>query len=320
MTRSFRILLSAFAAAFALAGASSASAGSITLSDPNCASFTLSGTAGIQTLTCVTGGGGPNPPTGCVASIVTNPTTLTNAGGTATVSVAGCSATGVLTYSWSRNGLSGWSTSATPPADQLAAGGTSGSTTSYQVQVCNDGLSCVYVPGNPLTAFVPGTGGGGGAGIDLTGCTAAGYTGRGLDVAFPATATTSKASGTFGNNDALVVRFTTPAAGVNDQTVFQPAGNPPSQNTSRVYTLSTQPCQFTTDGSLTGSILYTVSSQSPAITINIGACPYTGSWCSSAAYLQPNTTYYVTMVNRTTFGGAPSCSFASCDMRMDFNK
>jgi hypothetical protein len=39
-----------------------------------------------------------------------------------------------------------------------------------------------------------------------------------------------------------------------------------------------------------------------------------------AAYLQPNTTYYVTMVNRTGFGGAGSCLYGSCDMRIDFNK
>jgi hypothetical protein len=401
MTRSFRILLAASAAAFAFAGASSASAGSITLSDPNCDSFTVGGTAGNQTLTCVvssppvctvqgpsagsvgtpitltaqcspaatswawtgcssttsqcqasasaagplqyqvlgSNANGPGPlsnplnvtwtvgapaaPTGCVASIVTSPTTLTNAGGTATVSVFGCSPGGV-TYNWSRNGQSGWSTSAAAPVDSLGAGGTAGYTNSYQVSVCN-GATCINVPSNPLTAFVPGSGGGGGAGFDLTGCTFAGYTGRGLDVTYPAAANTSvlngaqKASpgGTFGNSDALVVRFTTPASG---NAVFQPAGLPPSQNTSRVYALSTQPCQFATSSTPTGAILYAASGQSPAINIILGACSSSvPQFCLGKAYLQPNTTYYVTMVNRTTFGGGPSCSSGNCDMRIDFN-
>src|SRR5450432_3059484 len=53
MTRSIRILLGSFATALAVAGASTASAGSITLSDPNCDSFTVAGAAGNQTLTCV---------------------------------------------------------------------------------------------------------------------------------------------------------------------------------------------------------------------------------------------------------------------------
>ena len=46
--------------------------------------------------------GAPPAPTGCVASITTNPSTLTNAGGTATVSVSGCSPANV-TYSWTKN-------------------------------------------------------------------------------------------------------------------------------------------------------------------------------------------------------------------------
>ena len=175
-------------------------------------------------------------------------------------------------------------------------------------------------------------GGGGGGAIDLSGCTSAGYVGRGLDVTYPVAENTSisngagaaSPSGTFGNNDALVVRFTTPAVVVDNISVFQPAGNPPSQGTNRVYTLSTQPCQFAASSAPTGSILYAASGQSPAITVKLATCPYAGTpyviFCGGYAWLQPNTTYYVTMVNRTTFGGAASCAYASCDMRIEFNK
>jgi len=177
MMRSIRILLAAFAATFALAGANAAFAGTVHLADPNCDSFTLTGPAGNQTLNCVvssppvcsiqgssagsvgtpvsltaqcspaatswvwTGGncpgsgqicsatsagagvvlytvtgtnaiapgptspvfnvtwstGPPPAPTGCVASISTVPSPLTTAGGTATVSVSGCSP-GTVSY------------------------------------------------------------------------------------------------------------------------------------------------------------------------------------------------------------------------------
>lgn len=75
MTPSFRILL----AACALAGANLAHAGSVTLNDPNCDSFTLGGTAGAQTLTCVVS----SPPVctvqGASAGSVGTPDTLTAA-------------------------------------------------------------------------------------------------------------------------------------------------------------------------------------------------------------------------------------------------
>lgn len=332
MTRSIRILLTAFAASFAIAGAIPAQAGSVTLTDPNCDSFLLSGPAGAQTLQCVVGAPGPGAPTGCVPSIVTNPSPLTSAGGTATVSVAGCQPAGV-TYLWMKSGspLAGGN-SATPPADTLAANtGAAGITWAYQVQVCN-GTSCNNWPTSPLTAFVPGSGGGGGGAADLSGCTSAGYVGRLLDVPYPIAGNTSifngakaaSPSGSFGNNDALVVRFTTPALSADNTAIFQPAGNAPYQNTSRVYAVSALPCQFPTSSTPSGSILHAAGGQSPAITVQIGTCPYAGTgyvgYCYSKAWLQPSTTYYVTMVNRTTFGGTASCASSNCDMRIDFNK
>jgi hypothetical protein len=90
------------------------------------------------------------------------------------------------------------------------------------------------------SAYYSATGGGGGA-VDMTACTQQGYTGRLLDVAWPMAANvgisngalSASPSGTFGNYDALVVRFTVPAASAAK--TFQPAANPPYQNTSRVY-------------------------------------------------------------------------------------
>ncbi len=219
----------------------------------------------------------------------------------------------------------------TPPADTLPAGGTAGYTNSYQVKVCN-GTSCTaLLPATPLTAFVPGTGGGGG-GVDLSGCTAAGYTGKTLDLAYPTGANTSGMttsalpSGSFANNDALVIRFTTPAQGVNDLSVFQPAGTGVSAQTSRLYTLATTPCQFATGSTPyawpPAGIIYSIVSQTPAIQVHIGACAINPLFCAGyGTYLQPNTTYYITMVNRTGFigGGQASCNYSDCPMRLDWN-
>jgi hypothetical protein len=248
---------------------------------------------------------------------------MTNAGGTVALNVTSCTPSAGLTYSWTKNVTAGFNVNASW-TDTLPAGGGAGYTNTYKVTVCN-GASCAQFPGGLLSVAVPGTGGGGG--FDLSGCTAAGYTGRGLDVPFPVSTGTSIANGafnaspggTFGNGDALVLRFTTPAAGVNDITVLAPAGTPPSQNTPRVYTLSTQPCQFATSGTPTGSIIYATAGPSPSITINNKACPYNPAICGVyGAWTLPNTTYFLTMVNKSGFTGSGSCGFASCDMRIDF--
>jgi hypothetical protein len=108
---------------------------------------------------------------------------------------------------------------------------------------------------------------------------------------------------------------------VNDQAVFQPAANPPAQGTPRVYTLGTQPCLFATSNVPSGPILYATAGSSPAITVNNKSCPYAAGVCPVyGAWLQPNTTYYITMVNRQSFTNTTgSCAYASCDMRIDFN-
>jgi hypothetical protein len=406
MTRPFRILLAAFASAFAMAGTPPASAATVTLSDPNCDSFTIAGGAGSQTLTCVvssapvctvvgptagsigtpvaltaqcspaatswawTGAGnscegkttqicqanepvagpspykvqgrnangwgplsaavfvtwssGPSPaPAGCVASITTNPSPLTNAGGTATVSVTGCSPAGV-TYNWSKNGAAGWSTSASPAADTLGSGGTAGFTNSYQVQVCNGG-TCINVPAsNPLTAFVPGSGGGGGgAALDMSSCTQQGLTGRLYDLPYSTTANINDDSGnvsppgSFGNSDVIVVRFTVPAnTPIGDLSSFQtnPTAGYPYVN--RIATLSTDPfsCLIATSTFLGGGVIATIAgTQTPLMSFAVGGA-------FGRATLLPGATYYITYVNRNAYGASAaqgSCTAGDC--KMDFH-
>jgi hypothetical protein len=267
----------------------------------------------------------PASPTGCSVQFTAGSASLPQTGGAVTM-VGSCTGNvnGNTTYAWTKSGSAyGSGTTAT---DTLAANpGTSAISWTYAFQATNAGAATTSTT---QVVTVAGSGGGGGQ-IDMTACTAAGFTGRGLDVAFPVTVGTSISNGalnatpggTFGNSDALVVRFTTPAAGVNDQTLFQPASNPPAQNTAKVYTLGTQPCLFAQNNVATGPILYAIAGSSPAITINNKACPYspTSGLCPIfGAWLQPNTTYYITMTNKATFTGGGSCGYASCDMRIDF--
>lgn len=150
-------------------------------------------------------------------------------------------------------------------------------------------------------------------------CKAAGYATTSLELAYPTHGNTQLATtGTFGNANAIVVHFKTPPMGVNDVAVFQPAGLPPSQNTNRVYVLGLVPCLFGPDP----SAITVISSQSPTINIHLGTCVSTiPALCAAqGTWLQPSTDYYVTMVNRTAVNGQPSCTFASCPMRLDFNQ
>ena len=175
-------------------------------------------------------------------------------------------------------------------------------------------VTCATSPDpGPGPGPTPGPGGGAAA------CGAAGYSMTSLDIPYPIVGNSQIATtGVFGNWNAIVVHFRTPAAGVNDAAVFQPAGFAPSQNTSRVYALGTAPCLFAAGPNTD----YLAASQSPAINIKIGKCTFANQALCPAygAWLKPLTDYYVTMVNRTSAGGQPSCAYATCPMRIDFNK
>ena len=269
----------------------------------------------------------PAQPSGCKVTFSVGSANLPNAGGS--ITMVGSCTTNVdanTTYAWTKGGTS--FLSGNTASDTLGAGGTSGTTTTYAFQATNAGAPTTNTQ---QLVTVAGSSGGGGA-FDMSGCTAAGYTGRGLDIPYPVSTGTriynvafnASPGGTFGNGDAVVLRFTTPAAGVNNQSKLVPASNAGSQGTPRVWTIATQPCQFATSNTTTGTIAYATAGPSPTITVNIGTCPAAyvaaGTCGAFGAYLQPNTTYFLTVVNRSSFTNpAGSCGISSCDMLVDFN-
>ena len=126
----------------------------------------------------------------------------------------------------------------------------------------------------------PGTGS-----VDLSACTAQGFTGKLMDLSYAPgnTRLSSDTLGSFGNANALVLRFTTPAvAGDTSSIQFsQIAGTP---QVFRLATLATQPCQVATSAGSSGSIIASAVSQSPELQIadrwSIQARPY----CADSRY------------------------------------
>ena len=208
-------------------------------------------------------------------------------------------------------------------------------TTNYTVTASDGSLQ-----GSSTATYVAGGGGGGGGAVDLSGCSALGYTdARWVDAAYPNGAninvnyifSTAKnaagaTNGIFLNQSALVLRFTTPALGVND--AVSPNFQAEVQsNGSRQATLGTAPCLVPTTNSKTGGVVRALISQTPTFIAQVvagGVCPYTALSCAGTyagvTWLAPNTTYYITLVNKGSFTGpANTCNSANCDMRWNFN-
>jgi hypothetical protein len=120
-----------FAGAAFFSCALAATAGSITLSDTNCDSFSLTGSPGNQTLTCVVS----NAPTGCS---IQGSTTGTN-GGTVPLTAL-CSTGSPTTFAWSGGNCAGLTT-------QSCAASDSNKTVNYSVVISN-----AIGPGSPNPA------------------------------------------------------------------------------------------------------------------------------------------------------------------------
>jgi hypothetical protein len=120
-----------FAGAAFFSCALAANAGSITLSDTNCDSFSLTGSPGNQTLTCVVS----NAPTGCS---IQGPTTGTNGGNVTLTAV--CSTGSPTIFAWSGGNCAG-------VALQSCAASDSNKSVNYSVAISN-----AIGPGNPNPA------------------------------------------------------------------------------------------------------------------------------------------------------------------------
>jgi hypothetical protein len=314
----------ALLAAFAFGFANVATAQTITVS--GCTSFSTNGAVNAATIniTCNTGGGGGATAPSCVGANIalvgsaltftaqcaqgTNPITSVKLNGASLCSGAACT----NPYPVSVPGI------AVPV-----------STTQYTVTASDGTLS-----GSSTATYV--VAGGGGGSVDLSGCSALGYSdARWVDVDYPSGAnininyifsTAQNAAGAkngiFTNQSALVVRFTTPALGANDVTMpnFQAEVG---SNGARQATLGTAPCLVPTTNLYPLPVVKTMISQTPTFSVKVvpnGVCNVVSYMCLGTTWLAPSTTYYITLVNKGTFTGpANTCSSSNCDMRWNFN-
>ncbi len=256
-------------------------------------------------------------PSGCSIAFTTGSATLPAAGGPVTM-VASCTPStinGATAWTWTKNGAnagSGTTLSDTLPQNTL----TTNITTAYAVTATNSGSPATTVPQNVV---VTGTGGGGG--IDMTACTAAGFSGHGIDIGYYLSGNLrvyTNALGNFGNNDAMVVSFTTPAADATGGAKFSMiyAGGAPQ--VKRLMTLGLSPCMFGTGYSF---VVPAATGITQGPTLNVNIAPLGGS--GGVVQLLPNTKYYITFVNRNDFFGTPgytpSCTASTCDAYIDSN-
>ncbi|MEO8345756.1 MAG: hypothetical protein ABI607_08685 [Betaproteobacteria bacterium] len=189
-------------------------------------------------------------------------------------------------------------------------------TSSYTV-IASDGLA------NSNTS-APGTytvGTGGSNGFDLSACTAAGYSGHGIDIAYPVTGNTPRVLtptfGNFGGNDMMVVRFVAPAFEPTPGSTIAASEYSVYPSVQRLATLSTQPCVVATSSAVGGTILASTAGSSVA---NLYMA-LVGTGLGYQAKLTPGATYYINYVNRTGYGGADSCTLSgssNCAMYIDF--
>jgi hypothetical protein len=176
-------------------------------------------------------------------------------------------------------------------------------TTTYSV-TASDGTS----PSNTVSGSYTVGGANPGTGVDLSACTAQGYTATLMDLAYSTSGNVRLASNTLGNSNALVLRFTTPAAAGDTSSIqFSALGMAPKAY--RVATVSTQPCS--------GSILASKTSQTPVFSFSIGFTPPRVGLTPPPITLATGTTYYITVVNRNA-DGSNSCTTSSCPVNMDF--
>ena len=296
-------------ALLAVPASSPSQAASFTFSDNNCSSFTLQDTGGGNfTLTCQTTSGGTFScpiSTSNSAPTVSSLVTLT----------ANCSnAVGSVGYTWTLRASSTvgcpTTTSTTNQASLAAPGGTAALTCVYDLSA-TDGTPTTVTPSKTVSYSVGGGGGGGGGGTtDTTACSNLGLNPKVISVPWASQTIYTTNNGGFGANDAVLVKFTTPATipagtglGKIGAVEFQ------SSPSARTGSLSPNPCEFGLPGTLPGGGF--AGTNAPLISFKLPGSTKT------ALSLQANTTYYFNIRNDP---GSTCSSNGSCDMLITMSK
>lgn len=159
--------------------------------------------------------------------------------------------------------------------------------------------------------------------VDMSACTAAGFTGVLVDLPYSVVQNQRVSSTGFGSANALVVRFTVPSV-TSDTAAINIVQGGTSQQINHLATLSALPCQFATQAAPTGSVLAAAVGTSPIFYLGVNVPVSTIFGTTTPTLLQPGTTYFLTIVNRNGYYGSPlftnSCASAGrCDVNINFS-
>jgi hypothetical protein len=226
----------------------------------------------------------PASPSGC-SVVQTPPGQLAVGGGNVTLT-ASCTGGNPVTWGWTGGFAQGLTTAAVGPGQVT-------STTQFTATATNGG-------GNTPTNYTVQVSTGGGGGISCSGFSQTAVLTENWNN--PVRMFTISAGG-FPGDGAAVIVFTTGPTVVNGRTGgiigSEYSGSPPA---TRLATLSTQPCDF-------GPGLATTLSNTPNLQYSVGTNTV------GAAQLQPNTTYYINIMNPPG-----NCTGGNCNMSFDFGK
>jgi hypothetical protein len=299
MTRSTtisRLTLAALTLPFAFIPVPAAYAATVIINDGNCASFSFD--ANSQTLTCNTGSAPPTgAPSGC--SLSASPTSLGVGGGNVALT-ANCSSGSPTGYRWTGGNVVASTTANSQNASITA-------TTTFSVTPYNGAGSATtqYATVSVATGENPPSTGP----ISCSGFSST----KVLDISFPPNGGTSKryytyngiysqGSAGWGPNDAIVVRFTAPAADPYIGVALAATGG----MINRTVNLSTNSCEF----SQTASSVYFTETSDLSLSLASGPSQYV------QFQLVPGQTYYMNLANRA--GGVNTCVDSSCDAVLMF--
>lgn len=289
-----RLTLAVAAAQLAMVGAPvPAGAASLTLNDPNCASFEISGTPDARVVTCA--GSGSSTPTCTIIGAGTATT------GSPVALTASCSGS-PSSYQWSGGNCANGMTQQSCQASAPGPGQVNFSVTASTGASANKTVTWSDQP-------PPSSGG------PIPACTGYANT-KVIDASFPANGSGSNryyytsqnvftnATSGFGANDAIVVRFTTPASeSYMNVSMYETGSGSTGQPSYRTITMSREACDFQVPRS--GNAFYAVNSTGFSVNISVA----TGT---QRYNLQPNTTYYVNVNNYV--GSDLACMASRCDV------
>ena len=284
-----------------------------TLTVAGCSSFsTTSDGSGNLMITCNAGSPTPGGPT-CSSLGVSPPNNSTNPASITLTANCSAGSSAITTYTFTGPNVNATQSNASLQIIPAPASSATYSVKASDGTLTSNAVSGVYTVGGKVD---PGD-------VDLSACTAQGLSGQLIDIAYPQGSNVRNTTTSFSASTALVYRFTTPNATTGTPSIAVAQGGVPLVAANRVVAIATQPCQFPTSSAASGSIMRGTRGTNPTLYLSLAPVTApTGLFSVPPVQLLPNTTYFVTVVNRNGYFGSSawtnSCMSGVCNINFNF--